>query len=400
MHALKLIHVTTVPQSLRFVSGQAAYMRAKGFETHAVSSPGSFLTQFATDESVTIHAVAMARRITPVSDLAALFKLWRLFKTLGPQIVHAHTPKGGLLGMLAAKLAGVSVRIYHMHGLPFLTATGIKRRILLATETISCRVASQVLCVSPSVRSTAVELGLTSPEKIKVLLKGSCNGIDAATAYNPEKLHGSVRADIRNRYGIPCDAVVVGFVGRLARAKGLVELASAWNIMRDTDDRLHLLLIGPDEPVDPLPAELIEQLRRDPRVHFAGENWDTPPLYSAMDILVLPTHREGLPIVLLEGAAMGLPIVATRVTGCVDAVQDGVTGTLVPAYDSTALAHGVQRYVVDPSLRARHGKAARAWMLRDFSGEAMRAAIYDEYAHLLTQAGIFPTHGCEVSEFT
>ena len=119
-----------------------------------------------------------------------------------------------------------------------------------------------------------------------------------------------------------------------------------------------------------------------------------------MDILVLPTHREGLPIVLLEGAAMGLPIVATRVTGCVDAVQDGVTGTLVPAYDSTALAQGVQRYVVDPSLRARHGKAARAWMLRDFSGEAMRAAIYDEYAHLLTQAGIFPTHGCEVPEFT
>lgn len=357
---------------------------------HAVSSPGPILTQFATDESVTIHAVAMPRRITPVSDVAALFRLWRLFKTLGPQVVHAHTPKGGLLGMLAAKLAGVSVRIYHMHGLPFLTATGITRRILLATETVSCAIASQVLCVSQSVRSTAVELGLASPEKIKVLLKGSCNGIDAAAVFNPDKVPGSMGAEIRSRYGIPCEAVVVGFVGRLAKAKGLVELGSAWNIMRDRDHRLRLVLIGPDEPGDPPPAGVIEQLRRDPRVHFIGENWNTPPLYRAMDILVLPTHREGLPIVLLEAAAMGLPIVATRVTGCVDAVQDGVTGTLVPAYDSAALAEAIQRYAAQPSLRESHGKAGRAWMLTDFSGGAMRAAIYEEYARLLAKGGVFP----------
>jgi glycosyltransferase involved in cell wall biosynthesis len=384
-----LIHVTTVPQSLRFVAGQAAYMKAKGFESHAVSSPGPFLTQFSMEESITVHAVSMARRITPLRDLAVLFQLWRLFRTLRPHIVHAHTPKGGLLGMLAARLAGVPVRIYHMHGLPFITATGLKRRILMATETVSCQMASQVLCVSRSVRSVAVDLRLSPPGKIQVLLQGSCNGIDAETEFNPDRLNISERENTRHRYGIPPNATVVGFVGRLARAKGLVELGAAWRMLRKEHPALHLLLIGPDEPGDPPPSALLEQLRADPRVHFAGENWDTPPLYRAMDILVLPTHREGFPIVLLEAAAMALPIVATRVTGCLDAVQDGITGTLVPAYDPEALAGGLHRYLRDLALRRQHGTAARAWMLRDFSDEAMRNAIYQEYVRCLTEKGLF-----------
>ena len=279
MNPIKLVHITTVPQSLRFVAGQPAYMRTKGFESHAVSSPGSFLTQFAIEESVTVHAVSMARRITPLRDLVALFKLWRLFRTLRPYIVHAHTPKGGLLGMLAARLAGVPVRIYHMHGLPFITATGLTRRILMATETVSCRMASEVLCVSRSVRSMAVDLQLSPSEKIHVLLQGSCNGIDAETEFNPDRLNHSVRDDVRHRYGIPPDATVIGFVGRLARAKGLVELGAAWSILREEYTDLHLLLIGPEEPSDPPPPGLLDQLRADARVHFVGENWDTPPFY-------------------------------------------------------------------------------------------------------------------------
>jgi glycosyltransferase involved in cell wall biosynthesis len=394
-----LIHVTTVPQSLRFVAGQAAYMKTKGFESHAVSSPGPFLTQFATEESVPVYAVSMSRRITPFRDLAALVRLWRLFRTLRPHIVHAHTPKGGLLGMLAARLAGVPVRIYHMHGLPFITATGLRRRILMATEAVSCRLASQALCVSRSVRSLAVDLQLSPPEKIQVLLRGSCNGIDAETEFNPDRLNSLVRNEVRHRYGIPPDATVVGFVGRLARAKGLVELSDAWGILRNQHPDLHLLLIGPEEPGDPPPSGLLEQLRADPRVHFAGENWDTPPLYRAMDILVLPTHREGFPIVLLEAAAMGLPIVATRVTGCLDAVQDNITGTLVPAYDSEALAGGLQRYMCDPALRRLHGAAARVRVRCEFSGEAMREAIYQEYMRWLEAKGlVMPLSDSTVSD--
>ncbi len=388
LRPITLIHVTTVPQSLRFVAGQAAYLKAKGFEIHAVSSPGPYLTQFATEESVTVHAMSMARRITPFRDLATLVRLWTLFRGIRPHIVHAHTPKGGLLGMLAARLAGVPVRMYHMHGLPFVTASGFRRKLLMATEAVSCRMASQVLCVSRSVRAMAVDLGLCPTEKIQVLLQGSCNGIDATTQFNPDRMDPVVRHHTRDRYGIPADATVIGFVGRLALAKGLVELAEAWDSLRLEYPDVHLLLIGPDEPGDPPPTEVLERFRCDPRVHMVGEDWDTPPLYMAMDILVLPTHREGFPIVLLEAAAMSLAIVATRVTGCLDAVQDRVTGTLVEAYNGNALATGLRRYLQDPDLRRRHGAGARTWILRDFSDKDMRAAIYQEYARYLAGEGL------------
>lgn len=385
---VKVVHVTTIPQSLRFVAGQAAYMRTKGFESYAVSSPGTSLIQFATEELVTVHPVSMTRRITPLHDLMAVFKLWRLFRNLRPQIVHAHTPKGGLLGMLAARLARVPVRIYHMHGLPFMTATGLTRRLLMATEAVSCRIASQVLCVSRSLEAMAVDLRLSPPGKLHVLLQGSCNGIDAETEFNPDRVNISVRSETRCRYGIPLDATVIGFVGRLARAKGLVELSDAWRILKNEQPGLHMLLIGPEEPGDPLPQELIARLREDPCVHFVGESWNMPPLYRAMDILVLPTHREGFPIVLLEAAAMALPIVATRVTGCLDAVQSGITGTLVPAYDPEALAVGLQRYVRNPVLRRQHGAAARARIRREFSRQAMHEAVYDKYATWLVEEGV------------
>lgn len=387
---IRLIHVTTVPLSLRFVAGQAAYMRARGFESHAVSSPGAALTEFATEESVTVHPVPMARRITPLRDLAALFRLWRLFRRLRPHIVHAHTPKGGLLGMIAARFAGVPVRIYHMHGLPFITATGLTRRILMATEAVSSRMASLVLCVSRSVRSMAVDLRLSPPENIHVLLQGSCNGVDAETTFNPARLQISVRNDIRRRYSIPQDAIVIGFIGRLARAKGLIELNEAWRILSNEYQNLHLLLIGPEEPGDPPPQGLLEKLRADPHVHFAGENWETPPLYRAMDMLVLPTHREGFPLVLLEAAAMALPIVATRVTGCLDAVQDGVTGMLVPAYDAARLAETVRMYLSDTELRRRHGAAARDRVLREFRPEEIWQAVYQQYVRSLLREGLQP----------
>ncbi len=387
---ITLVHVTTVPMSLRFVAGQAAYMRTKGFESRAVSSPGPVLTQFATEEAVTVHAVSMARRITPFRDLGALLQLWNLFRRLRPHIVHAHTPKGGLLGMIAARLARVPVRIYHMHGLPFITATGFTRRILMATEFVSCWMASQVLCVSRSVQAMAVDLKLSPPKKIHVPLQGSCNGVDAEREFNPDRLNDSVRSETRRRYGIPADATVIGFVGRLARAKGLVELNDAWTILRKEHPDLHLLLIGPEEPGDPPPPGVLERLRTDSRVHFTGEHWETPPLYSAMDILVLPTHREGFPLVLLEAAAMALPIVATRVTGCLDAVQDNITGILVPAADAVALAVGLNRYVCDPVLRRRHGEAAREWVLREFRPENIWQAVYHEYVQCLLSKGFMP----------
>lgn len=371
--------------ALGFFTGQIGYMKARGFKIQAISSPGVDLKKFAEREQVAAHAVEMPRRITPLRDLVAIFQLWRTLHRIRPAIVHAHTPKGGLLGTVAAWLARVPVRIYHMHGLPFTTANGCKRLLLRWSERVACLLTHQVFCVSRSVREVALAESLCRPEKIKVLLRGSINGVDAGDQFNPEKVGGHARKDVRSKYGIPVDDQVVGFVGRVVRDKGLAELAAAWRILREESPALHLLVVGPFEPQDPVPPQVEALLRGDPRIHLTGMVDNTPPLYTAMDIVALPTYREGFPNIPLEAAAMALPVVATRIPGCVDAVEDGVTGTLVPPRDAAALAKAIHMYLEDPALRRTHGLAGRKRVLRDFRPEAMWEALHQEYVRLLRE---------------
>jgi glycosyltransferase involved in cell wall biosynthesis len=377
-----LLHVTTIPMSLVFLRGQVGFMKARGFRIHALSSPGADLDAFGEEEGVPVYPVSMTRRITPARDVAAIAAMVGVIRRVRPDVVHAHTPKGGLLGMISAAVARVPVRIYHMRGLPLMGATGVRRRILALTERVSCRLAHRVICVSHSVRDEAVAAGLCAPDRIRVLLGGSGNGVDASGRFDPDALDEAAGAHTRERFGIPAGATVIGFVGRLVRDKGIVELAAAWQELR-SNPRLHLLLVGPWEPQDPVPAGVERALREDPRVHLAGMDWNTPPLYAAMDVVALPTYREGFPNVPLEAAAMRLPVVATRVPGCVDAVADGSTGTLVPPRDAAALAAALRRYVDDAGLRLVHGAAARDRALREFGREAIWEALYAEYRELL-----------------
>jgi len=371
--------------TLRFLSGQIGHMQAEGWDVHAISSPGPDLAEFGREYGVTVHSVPMHRAITPMADLRSVVALVRLLRAIRPLVVHAHTPKAGLLGMVAARLARVPVRIYHIHGLPLMTATGVRRRLLTWAERVACRCAHRVLCVSASVRDVAIQEGLCRPDAIAVPLGGSINGVDADDRFRPERWE-SGRRRTRTGLGLPEHAVVVGYVGRIVRDKGMVELAAAWERLRRTRDDVHLLLVGPLEPQDPVPPEVLSMLRTDPRVHMTGMDWHTPPLYAAMDLVVLPTYREGLPVVPLEAGAMRLPVVATRVPGCVDAVVDGVTGTLVPAYDAGALAHAIEEYLRDPALRAAHGRAGRERMLQHFRQERIWEAVAIEYRRLIEQA--------------
>ena len=385
---ITLVHITTVPQSLEFITGQVGYMKSRGFEIVGLSSPGALLARFAEREGVPVHGVEMPRRITPWRDILATIKLVLVVRRIRPQIVHAHTPKGGVLGMLSAWIVRTPVRIYHMRGLPFTTATGWRRKLLMWSERISCGLADQVLCVSSSARQLAVDSRLCRPEKIAVLAGGSGNGVDAAKKFNASNISPSLREETRRRCNIPPDALVLGFIGRIVRDKGIIELAGAWKELRKEFQDLHLLLAGPHEVQDPIPAEIDRMLRSDPRVHLLGEVSNTPPLYAVMDVLALPTYREGFPNVLLEAAGMKVPVVATRVTGCTDAVQDGVTGMLVPPWDAVRLAGALRTYLQDGELRHRHGAAARDRVLREFRPEGIWQALYEEYLELLEKKNI------------
>jgi glycosyltransferase involved in cell wall biosynthesis len=382
-----LVHITTVPETLTFLAGQPGFMKARGIQVQAWSSPGKLLEDFGRSEEIPVVAVKMTRRIAPLADLVAVWRLWWQMRRAGPSAVHAHTPKGGLLGMLAARLAGVPVGVYTIHGLPMMTARGVKRRILRWAERLSCWLADQVFCVSPSVRDVAVQERLCPARKVRVLHRGSCNGVDCRQRFNPTRIGDEARRSLRASLGIPQGAPVIGFVGRVVRDKGIGELAAAWTRLRAEFPTAHLLVVGAWEPQDPIPPEAEKTLRSDTRVHLTGRVTDTSGFYSILDVCVLPSYREGLPYAPLEAAAMGLPVVATRIAGCVDAVQDGITGTLVPPRDALALAGAVRKYLKDPGLRQRHGRAGREWVRRAFQPQAIWESLYQEYLRLLGRKG-------------
>ncbi|MPZ17008.1 MAG: glycosyltransferase [Luteitalea sp.] len=372
---MRIVHITTVPQSLRFLGGQVGFMKAQGFDIAAISSPGPELDQFGEQEEVPVHAVSMPRQIAPLSDLRAVARITSWLRRYRADIVHAHTPKGGLLGLISAVLTRVPVRFYHMRGLPFVTAAGWQRQLLKWTERTSCLLAHRVFCVSRSLREVAIAEGICAASKIVVLHHGG-NGVDASARFNPARAPS--RVAVRQRHDIPGEALVIGFVGRLVRDKGIVELADAWQELRCRHAHLHLLVVGRLESSEPVSHDIVSRLQEDARVHLVGYA-DSASLYPAMDLVVLPTYREGLPNVLLEAAAMKLPTVATHIPGCVDAVVDDVTGTLVPVRDVARLTAAIERYITDDDRRQTHGRAGRERVLRDFQPEAIWKALAQEY---------------------
>ena len=376
--------------------GQIRYMRDKGFDVEVVSGPGAEL-DFLAREGISIHAIKLTRGLSPLGDLRALVSLYRLFARLKPIIVHGSTAKGGPLSMIAAAAAKIPVRIYTLRGLIIQLGSGAMNKIFRALEWLACRCASRVLAVSRSVADIMIREKLCNSDKIKVLGNGSSMGVDAENRFNPGLVDEADIDGLRKQLGIQADATVLGFVGRIVRDKGVVELAAAWRQLRLEYENVFLLMIGPAEPQDPVPAEVLQELRTDPRVVIVdfAQNEDMPLYYRIMDLVILPTYREGFPNVALEAAAMELPVLATRVTGCVDAVIDGVTGTLAPARDSGALANAMRVYMNDDAKRKAHGKAGRQRVSRIFAPKRCgRRSIRNMSGSLVKR--VFPGPGSEI----
>ena len=377
-----LVHVAAVARSFYYAAqlGQMRYMKDNGFRVMVVANPDEVLRRFAREAGINALGISMKRAISPLRDLLAIWSIyWRLRK-LKPQIVHAHTPKGGLVGMIGAFLAGVRIRVYHVHGLPHLTARGVSRRLLMSAEYVSCSLAHRVYFVSPSIRGIALESGLCAQRKARMLCHGSINGVDARLRFNPDNYN---RAEILREMRIPAEAQVIGFIGRIVNDKGVRELMQAWEELRDENRNLYLLIAGPMEDRDAIPADVKAKMLGDERVRYLGEVDDTAPLYKAMDVLAFPTYREGLPLVPLEASAMEVPVVATEIPGCVDAVVDSVTGVIVPAGNAPALKIAVESYLRDPILRRKHGENGRKRALSDFCPDDIWEAQRAEYIDMM-----------------
>jgi glycosyltransferase involved in cell wall biosynthesis len=371
--------LTTVPQSLQFLRGHVQFLRGKGVEVFVVSSPGPALDAFGQEHGVPTGGVPMKRRIAPLADLVALWRLVRLLRRVRPDIVHAHTPKASLLGMLAARLAGVPIRMHHIHGLPAMTTSGPKRWLLKTCDALTCRLADEVYCVSHSLSQVVARQRICPAAKLRVLENGTIDGIDAEHRFNPSRFTSDMRRAQRRVLNIPDDAQVVGFVGRLVKDKGVDELLEAFAALSRKFPALHLLVVGPHERHQRLSARAAAALRGDARIRTVGYCEDPAQYYAVMDVLAFPTHREGFGLVAAEAAAMELPVVATQIPGCVDAVQHGVTGTLVPPRDAAALSEAIAIYLSDPDLRRRHGVAGRRRVQQLFRPQPIHEALWRRY---------------------
>jgi glycosyltransferase involved in cell wall biosynthesis len=383
----RLVYLTTHAASAQFLmNGQLAYMRERGFEVYLISSPDAALATVAAREGVTTVPISLEREIHPGRDLLALWRVYRALRRIRPDIVNAGTPKAGLLGMIAAWLARVPVRLYTLRGLRLETTRGLKQLILGSAERVASCCADQVLCVSGSLRQTYVDRGLTAEHKTFVLGSGSSNGINAARFIQAAE-DRTAAAELRARLRIPAGAPVIGFVGRLTRDKGILELFNAFDSLLPEFPELRLLLVGDFEAGDPLPEHYVRQLREHPQVILTGFVPNTAPYYPLFDMLVFPSYREGFPNVPLEAAAAGLPVVGFEATGTVDAVRDGVTGTLVPLQDSVGLSLAIKAYLRNPTLRRAQGAAGRARVLAEFRQETIWQALFQRYVRTLRDHG-------------
>lgn len=351
--------------------------RRAGFSVLLVSSPGELVDHTAAQAGVERAVVPMRRRISPLADLLSLFRLWWLLGRRKPNVVEFSTPKAGLLGTLAARLRGVPRRVYMLRGLKLERSTGLKRRILLAAERMACACAHVVLCNSASLRAEAVALKLAPAKKLLVLGEGSSIGVDVER-FSPGP------SDVRKRIGIPHEASIVGFVGRLTRDKGLPELIEAFDRILATDPAAHLLLVGWfDAAEDALDAGLRSRILSHPRIHCTGFVSDSAPYYRVMDVMVLPTWREGFPNVVLEASATGIPVVTTNSTGARDAVIPEVTGLLIPPGYPEAIYESVIKLLRDLERRRRMGRAARAWVVEHYSEERVLSLTANYYLSLV-----------------
>jgi glycosyltransferase involved in cell wall biosynthesis len=374
---IPILFAVTSASTWCFFNGIMGMLQDAGFDPVLVSSPGEQLQATAQRARVRHAAVPMSREISLVRDLVSLWRLFRLIRRVRPMITNVGTPKAGLLAGLAAWSLRVPCRIYTLHGLRLETTAGLKRMLLVTMERIACACAHRVICVSPSLRQRAIELKLAPAGKTVVLGSGSCGGIDVRH-FSPAVRNSPEKDLLADQLGIPHGVPVIGFVGRFTRDKGIGELIAAFSKLRQSWPSLRVLLVGEFEDGDPVPAEIRSQIEADRNIVRTGYVSDTAPFYGLMDILVLPTHREGMCYAPLEAQACCVPVVTTTATGAIDSIVEGLTGFLVPVGSAHALTARIEELLQNPELRARMGQAGRDRIVREFRQEKVASALIEE----------------------
>ncbi len=361
--------MVTAPESVAaLLRGQLDFLVRRGFSLHVVTGRSKHLAAAQASTLVPLEVVSWSREIDLIPDLRGLFECLRVIRRLKPDVAVYSTPKAGLIGSLSSTVMRVPRRIYVLRGLRYETSTGRARTLLRFLEQVACACSHTVVCVSPSLREVAVRDGLARREKFVVLGSGSSNGVNEQKFSRTPQSELSAMA-LRTKSGIPDDDFVIGFVGRLTRDKGIVELMTAFQRLRVRHPNVRLMVGGDLEAPGDIPEWVLEELKTGDRVHWLGFVSDQVVFNSAIQVLALPTYREGFPNVVLEAGAASVPTVTTRATGAVDSVVDDMTGLLCDVRDSASLERALERLVADPNEAQRLGAGARERVHSEFTND-------------------------------
>lgn len=379
---MKIIRATTVPGSLNnFCRGLLSELQEREcYEVVALSSPGEALDEIREREKVRTIAVAMQRHISPVNDLRSLWKLIRVFRKEKPDMVHSMTPKAGLLCMMAAWVCRVPVRIHTFTGLVFPTSTGLKRKILMATDWLTCACATHVIPEGEGVKNDLVTNRITR-KPLRVLGYGNVRGIDL-NRFDPENPEVIKAADeIRNQ-----NVLTFIFIGRLVGDKGITELVKAFCRLNKELPDTRLLLVGREEPqLDPLDSSTLKEISDNPAIEAVGQKGDVRPWLLASDIFVLPSHREGFPNVVIEAGAMGLPSIVTDINGSREIIHNGENGLIVPVKNANALYEAMKHLAETPEEIRTMAANARPMIASRFEQSFVRQCLKDYYKEILAK---------------
>lgn len=378
--AKKILRACTVPQSIGFVVGMIPDL-TKEYEVGVLSSPGvewAMLDKYG--DAVKRLEVTMERHISPLRDLRSLWRLVRVFRRERPDMVHSMTPKAGLLCMLAAWITRVPVRVHMFTGLVFPTATGLKRRILMATDRLTCACATHVLPEGEGVKRDLLDNGITR-KPIKVLGYGNCRGIDL-DRFDPTL--PEIQAEAAKLRKPEVFTFIA--IGRLVGDKGINELVAAFSRLNRELPATCLILVGPQEKeLDPLsPATLLE-IESNPAIEAVGNQADVRPWLIAADCHVLASYREGFPNVVIEAGAMGLPQIVTDINGANEIIINGRNGVIVPPKNADAIHASMSRMATDPAFRSVLAANARSLIASRYEQTYVRRCLYDFYHEILNK---------------
>jgi glycosyltransferase involved in cell wall biosynthesis len=385
----RLIRISTVPISLHvLLKGQLGYFQSKGFEILTVSSDGPEVKQLLR-LGIPHAVVPMTRTISPVSDLINLIRLcWIIFK-FRPHIIHSHTPKAGLLGMLAGWLCHVPIRLHTLAGLPLVEARGVRKVLLNISERITYLCAHRIYPNSKGLLKL-VQLHFNYSEnndKFQVLGKGSTNGIDLSF-FSKSSVTKELTREVFSNSDFNPEFNVFIFVGRIVRDKGIHELVEAFLKVKKVRSS-YLVLVGQMEPdLDPLDEHIVSVIETDDCIRWIGYQHDVRPWLAMANIFVFPSYREGFPNVVLQAACMQVPCIVSDVNGCNEIIQSGTSGWVVPVRNSELLANAMIEAVSNKEMSSKYSEAAHRYVTKNFAQQEIWNLLHQEYQRWLERVRV------------